>query len=103
MVSLVSLLIIRVRPYDIEPEIEYILNDVESGEENKLCVVIEAYSLNMGLEYLDDLFPILKKKRMKTCLYLDLNSVLTFAVPRARNSRTTRLPSFVCTISARIS
>ena len=58
-----SLLIIRVRPYDIEPEIEYILNDVESGEENKLCVVIEAYSLNMGLEYLDDLFPILKKKK----------------------------------------
>lgn len=75
-----------------------ILNNIQSREEDILSLFIFGHCRDVGLENFYDMFTIL-------CELSVYNSTArrtqrTFAVPRAKNSRTTLLPSLVCTISA---
>jgi hypothetical protein len=75
-----------------------ILNDIQGGENDELGFLVRSHGRYVGFKDLRDVFTIL-------CGGSQLTSGLgttrqTFAVPRAKNSRTTLLPSLVCTISA---
>lgn len=81
----------------------HILNDIERSEEDELCLVILAHSFDMRFDRFYNMFPILQCKLSVNIEPFSQNDARTFAVPWAMNSRTARLPSFVCTISARTS
>lgn len=75
-----------------------ILNNIESSEEDILGLFILGHCLDVGLENFYNMLTILCGPSAHT--RIEETTRQTFAVPRAKNSRTTLLPSLVCTISA---
>jgi hypothetical protein len=75
-----------------------ILNNIQSCEEDILGLFILGHCGDVGLENFYNMFTILCGPSAYTSTAY--RTQRTFAVPRAKNSRTTLLPSLVCTISA---
>jgi hypothetical protein len=75
-----------------------ILNNIQSREEDILSLFILGHCRDVGLKNFYNMFTILRGLSAYTSTAK--RTQRTFAVPRAKNSRTTLLPSLVCTISA---